>query len=218
MKALKYGMALILGLGMLVCGAQAQASSKQSGDIEIRQESGLPYVPNAEEKVKPQPSQEQRGIPTPKNIEDLLMKEAYGQAVTEFEKFLAKSKTKSCDLTYLAYTFYDRLCWMDESNVSVYKQEKNRYINEFQEECGNTVEAYVMKNQEMELINWDSTVVWMTKAIEIEPSMGSLYTTRGSALWQLGQVNEACADFKKAMETDGAAAEMYNMQCKNLPQ
>ena len=215
MKALKYGCALLLGLSMSGLSAFAHASSKQSGIIEISAVSD----PDAKTKKQPQQSsqEDQRGIPTPKNVEALLMGGEYSQAAAEFENFV-KTKTQSCDLIYLACMFYDRLSWMDEANGTIYKQKKMQYINKFQAECGNTVDAYMMKYQEMEPKNWDSAVDWMTKAIAVDSSMGSLYTTRGSALWQLGRMKEACADFKKAMETDVVAVDMYNMLCANLPE
>ena len=211
MKALKYGLALVLGLSMLGLDAFAHASSIVSN---------VSQMPDANTK-KQQPQQssqeDQRGIPMPKNVEALLTEGNYSQAAAEFENFV-KAKTSSCDLIYLACMFYDRLSWMDEANGAIYKQKKMQYINKFQAECGNTVDAYIMKYQGMEPKNWDSAVDWMTKAIAVDSSMGSLYTMRGSALWQLGKIKEACADFKKAMETDVVATDMYNMQCANLPE
>lgn len=225
MKALKYGLTLILGLGMLGFSAQLQAqSSKQTKKVtpaNAQTSESVKAVENAPvEETSPVVAKEpDRGIPTPKAIEDLLMQQNYTKAIEEFEKFIATAKGDTCDLLYLPYTFYARLNFMNPSQSSEYTRKMNYYMAEYQKQCGNSVEAYMLKAQESTPRIPDSTVVWMTKAIEIDSTYAYLYSVRGEALWQLARKKEACVDFEKAvaLNNDSFAAEFVRMNCANLP-
>lgn len=227
MKALKYGLTLVLGLGMLGCGAQAfaQASSKQTKKVASATVSQPSSENMTSAMVEEGPSpivakEPDRGIPMPQAVENLLGQRDFTKAIEEFEKFIATSKGDPCDLLYLPYTFYGRLMWMDTSRVFEYQKKQKYYMSEYQKKCENTVEAYLMKDQSSNPRIPDSTIVWITKAIEIDSSYAMLYSVRGEALWQLQRKKEACADFEKAVElnNDSFAVEFYRSNCRNLPE
>lgn len=217
MKALKYGMALVLGLSLSVCGAQvfAQASG-QTQEVTPNNPNTLPEVPAASQTgqvAQQAEEQPQRGVPTPKAIEKMVDNGEYDAAVKEFEKFMKTAKGNPCDLIYLPYTFYDRLRMEDTSKTAFYQQKADMYINKYLQTCGNTVDGYLLKESVGERIP-DSTVARMTKAIAIEPNYAMLYTMRGDALWQLERTQEACADYAKAKELgDEYATMMVNTNC-----
>ncbi len=205
---------------MLGMGAQAfaQASKQTKKVVSSNQETLSENVAlDTQQAIKKEPD---RGIPTPKFIEDLLMNQEYNKAVEEFEKFIKTAKATPCDLLYLPYTFYSRMESVDNARKVVYRQKKQYYIDEFQSACGNSVEAYIMKDQESNPRIPDSTVQWMTMAIAVEPTYAALYSIRGEALWQLQRKKEACVDFEKAIElnNDGFAVEFHKMNCLNLPE
>ena len=140
----------------------------------------------------------------------------YETAVKEFEKFIKTAKGNPCDLIYLPMSFYMRLIDTDTSKTESYKDKVDFYFDQYMKTCGNTAEAYLLKNARMESQNFDSTVLLMTQAIALDPTYANLYFTRGSALWQLQQTEKACADYKKAKELDASYANNYDMQCVEL--
>ncbi|MDE5559358.1 MAG: tetratricopeptide repeat protein [Bacteroidales bacterium] len=224
MKALKYGLTLMLGLSMLGFSAQAQ-SSKQTKKVvpsNAQTSESFEAVENAPAaEISPAVAKEpDRGIPTPKAVEELLMQQNYTKAIEEFEKFIATAKGDSCDLLYLPYTFYARLNFLHPSKSSEYTKKMKYYMAEYQRKCSNSVEAYLLKDDMTEPRIPDSTLVWMTKALEIDSTYARIYSIRGEALWQLQRHKEACADFEKAKElneNDSFATEFLRMNCANLP-
>ena len=223
MKALKYGLALMLSLSMLGFNAQAQSSKQTKKVVPSNAETSAEVIAAANAPVEEISSvvakEPDRGIPTPKAIEDLLMQQNYTKAIEEFEKFIATAKGDACDLLYLPFTFYARLNYMDEAKSAEYTKKMNFYRNAYFEKCANSIEAYLLKDQMTEPRIPDSTVVWMTKAIEIDPAYAYLYSLRGEALWRLERKQEACADFEKAIElnNDSFAVEFHRTYCADIP-
>lgn len=216
MKALKYGLTLLLGLS--VCGFGTRVSAQASGqtaEVVPANANPLPDVP-ATQTTAPTQQQEQpqRGVPTPKAVEALVNNGEYTKAVEEFEKFIKTVKGNQCDMSYLPYTFYDRLLVEDTSRTAYYQEKVKFYADKFLSTCSNTVEAYLMKDSQANPRIPDSTIVWMTRAISLDKNYAILYTMRGEALWELKRTKEACADFEKAVGmNDGYAKEFYDMNC-----
>lgn len=194
MKAWKYTLTLFLGLGMFGFGARVQAQTVQPA---TDQDAGHP----------------QRGIPMPTPIETMMETGDFAKALSEFEKYTKTLKSNPCDVTYLNYVFYSRMSWSDTAKAAFYQEKSDSYADQFLQACGNTVEAYLLKDRKMMQKDPDSTVAWMTKAIEIDPSYDVLYMLRGSALWELKRTEEACADFKKAKEMTELYGEYYDTNC-----
>lgn len=185
MKALKYTLTLFLGLGMLGFSARLQAqATRQDNDVR-----------------------------PPAYIEDLLAKQAYAKAVTEFEKYIGSAQGTACDLCYQSFMFYNRLLGEDTTKTGFYQEKVDFYINQYLQSCGNTVNAYVLRANRMDPQDFDSTVVWMTKAIALDAAYADLYLMRGYALWQLQRTKEACDDFKKAKEIDEFYGDYYDTNC-----
>ncbi|MDE5606435.1 MAG: hypothetical protein K2I68_03940 [Bacteroidales bacterium] len=217
MKALKYTLTLILGLGMLGFSARVQAqASGQTSEVVPAHATPLPEVPaqvQDEQPAQQVEEQPQRGMVTPKAIEELMDNRDFESAIKEFEKYMKTAKGDPCDLIYLPLSFYERLRMEDASKTDLYQSKMDYYTNQFLQTCGNTVDGYLLKESLGERIP-DSTVASMTLAIEIEPNYAMLYTMRGDALWQLNRTQEACADFKKAMELkDEYAIHFYKINC-----
>lgn len=217
MKALKYGIALMLGLGMLGCGARAFAqASGQTREVTPANPTPLADVAPAATQSRPDSPKPlpERGIPTPRAIEDMVTNKQFAKAVSEFEKYMKTAQGTPCDLIFLPFTFYNRLLMEDTANPALYQEKVRFYVDKFLQTCGDTYEAYVLKDNIIEPRVPDSTVVWMTAAIKLEPKDPNLYISRGYALWQLGKTKEACADYAKAKELDAPFyGDYYDMQC-----
>lgn len=203
MKALKYGLTLMLGLSMLGFGArlQAQVASGQTADVVPATPVALPDVlPADENEDEQEEEQPQRGMVTPKPIEDMVSRGEYAQAVAEFEKYMKTASGDPCDLLYLPYSFYDRLQFEDTANTAVHKETRDKYLAKFYKTCSNSPEVYVLKDRMSDPRTPESTLEYMNKALAIDPNYAQLYSMRGDALWALGRKEEACADFKKSQE------------------
>lgn len=212
MKALKYGLALMLGLSMLGFSARVQAqSSGQTAEVVPAHATPLPEVPAVQEQTPPQDVQadeelQQRGMPTPREIEKLMDKGDFETAIKEFDKFIKTAKGDPCDLIYLPLSFYMRLS--EEDTANSYKGKVDSYLNQFMKTCGNTVDAYMLQER-VDYQGPAKTVERMTQAMKYEPDYVVLYTMRGDALWQLNRAKEACADFAKAKELGDDSASMF---------
>ena len=195
MKALKYGLTLILGLSM-VCGAsvwaQEAGQAAQTGS-EWRPKHEAPRLPDA--------------------INNLLTSGAYTKAEAEFEKYMKTVKFDACDMIYVPYMFYSRLLEEDTTSTALYQEKVDAYANQYLQSCGNTFEAYMMRINKTDPQDFDAIVTLVTAAMQIEPDATFLYGMRGSALWQLQRTEEACADYKKAKELDESYADYYDTQC-----
>lgn len=204
MKALKYGLTLILGLSMLGFGTrlQAQVASGQTAEVVPATPVALPEVPPADEDngQEEEEEQPQRGMVTPKPIEDMVSRGEYAQAVVEFEKYMKTASGDPCDLLYLPYSFYDRLQFEDTANSAAHQETRDKYLAKFFKTCSNSPEVYVLKDRMSDPRTPESTLEYMNKALAIDPSYGQLYSMRGDALWALGRKKEACADFEKSKE------------------
>lgn len=197
MKALKYGLTLLLGLSVCSFGTRvfAQASGQTAEGQSVTEQAS-------------------RGVQMPETIMKMLDNGDYAKAVMEFEKFNKVAKGTPCDLKFLPFSFYYGLLGVDTTRTAFYQEKVDYYLGQFMQACGNTVEAYVLKESMMEPKNYDSTVVWMTAAIKLDPNYAHLYLTRGVALWELGQTKEACADFEKAKELNPEFADYYQNNCE----
>lgn len=188
MKTLKYGWTLLLGLTVLGFSMRVQAQTAGQQNNE--------------------------GVRIPAYIGDFVDQQAYGKAVMEFDKFIKTAPGDPCDLLQLSFMFYNNLLQEDTTKTDFYKNKVNSYRDQYLQSCGNTAYAYMLKNEQMDPQNFDSTVVWMTKAIALDATNGNLYLTRGYALWQLQRTEEACADYKKAKELDDEFyGSNYDTQC-----
>lgn len=219
MKALKYGLALVLGLSMLSFGVQAFAqASGQTQEVTPANPNTLPEVPAtvAMGQPDPQAAQSQRGVVTPKQVEDLIMQREFAKAVETFEKFMKTAQGDACNLIYLRYTFYDRLMEVDRDQVAAYKVKRDASIVELEKNCPNMADLYVLKVQLYGEGKPDSVVKWLDKAIELDPTYAISYGMRADALWLLQEDEKACADYKKAAELNDQPARMrYAERCAN---
>lgn len=175
MKALKYGLTLVLGLTVLGFSARVQAQTAGQQNNE--------------------------GVRIPAYIGNLVDQQAYGKAMVEFDKFIKTAPGDLCDILRLSFMFYNNLLQVDTAKADSYKGKVDSYRDQYLQSC-NTAYAYLLKNEQMNPQNFDSTVVWMTRAIALDATDGNLYLTRGYALWQLQRTEEACADYKKAKDLD----------------
>ena len=218
MKALKYGLTLVLGLSMLGFSARVQAqASGQTANVVPAHAAALSDVAVEQDGLTAQQAEEQpqRGIPTPKAIEDLMDQGDYETAVKEFDKFIKTAKGNPCDLIYLPMSFYDRLAVEDTSKTDYYKAQAKSYLDKYMQTCGNTADAYLLQER-FDKQTPEVTVTRMTQAIKLDPDYIMPYTVRGNALWALGRTNEACADFTKAKELGDADAVVFlSINCGN---
>ena len=219
MKALKYGLTLALGLSMLGFGARLQAqSSSQTAEVVPAHATPLPDVAPvmATDQPEAQMEPQDRGIPVPKEIEELIAKKDYENAVKEFDKFIKTAKGDPCVLIYLPLSFYERLAMEDKSSMSASYQEKAKsYMDKYMQTCGNTADAYLLLER-FDKKTPEVTVTRMTEAIKLDPDYAIPYAARGNALWLLNRTTEACADFAKAKELgDAYAVSFLRMNCGN---
>ncbi len=220
MKAWKYGLTLVLGLSMGL-GAQvfAQASG-QTQEVVPNNPNTLPEEPAAtagQDQIDQQVDEPQRGVPTPKVIENLVDKQEYAKAVEEFEKFIKTAKGNPCDLIYLRVSFYDRLALEDTSKAKAHQTKRDGFIKELEGKCAQMPDLYVLKARLDSDQSPEAAIRWMTKAIAVDPSYSFVYDMRGNAYWMLGQTEKACADFKKAKELDSNYTNYYyDTQCPQL--
>lgn len=220
MKTLKYGLTLMLGLGMLGFSARLQAqASGQTADVVPANAQALPDVPQMQVQGAPAQQAEeqpQRGIPTPKAIEALMDKQDYETAVKEFDKFIKTAKGNGCTLNYLRYTFYSRLQMEDREHAADYQAKRQAVVADMEQQCPDMPETYIAKTQLYGDGKPDSVVVWMDKAIEFDQTLGMCYSMRADALWLLQEDEKACADYKKAVELNDQPSKMrYMERCAN---
>lgn len=202
MKALKYGLTLVLGLAMLSgTGVFAQVAEPAAQASEASQ-AGSAWLPKHE------------APHLPDMIDKLLTAQDYARATSEFEKFLKASKFNECDIINVSYIFYSRLLEADTTKTAFYQEKVDAYANSFLQSCGNTFEGYMLRESRQNPRIPDSTVAWMTAAMKLEPEAPILYGMRGEALLELGQTEAACKDLKKAMELDANTyADYYDTHC-----
>lgn len=210
MKAWKYGLTLVLGLSM---GLGAQVFAQASGQTAVvtpENPNTLPEISSTMGQQSEMSSQgEQRGIPTPKYIEDMVTEGKFVEAETEFNKFIKKAKGDPCNLLYLRMSFYARLMRDDVANAQAHQTKRDEYIAELEKTCPNMADLYILKatidpNQTPENI-----IYWMNKAAEVDKSYSFIYSMRGEAYRVLGQTEKACADFKKVKELDPDYTNYY---------
>lgn len=219
MKALKYGLTLVLGLSM-GWGAQAFAqASGQTQEVVPNNPNTLPEVPIVgSQDVDSLDEHPQRGVPTPKAIEDMIRNKEFAKAVSEFEKFMKKANGNPCDLIYLRVTFYGNLRHVDTNAIQIeqYKAKEEQYISELEKKCPNMPEIYVIKAflESNDGENQEILIQYLTKAIELDNEYSMGYSMRGNAYWNLGQTEKACADFKKAAQLkDQMGLMLYQQNC-----
>lgn len=218
MKTLKYGLTLMLGLTMLGFGARLQAqSSSQTADVVPAHATPLPDVPAATAVGNGQVADEpQRGIPTPKAIEELINKKDYESAVKEFDKFIKAAKGDACELIYLRYTFYSRMMIEDMAHAADHKAQREACIEDLEKQCPNMPETYMVKTHVHGDGNPEAVLKWMDKAIEIDPKFAAAYIVRADALWLLQEDEKACDDYQTAAEMGDRPAQIrYRERCPN---
>lgn len=156
----------------------------------------------------------ERGIPTPPHIETLLQDGQITEALSEFEKFkIAQQKAKASPyhLLYCEMTIYYQAQSGDPKNGEKYAQKAESLRQELIKSYPNVSDTYILQIDED--TPDDKIVELTTKAIELDPDNTSAYDYRGRALFKLGQIKEACADFEK-LPWKGNMPEMW--QCKDL--
>ncbi len=208
MKALKYGLTLVLGLSM---GMGAQAFAQASGQTQ----EVIPNNPNTlPEVVGPQsetsmPSGEQRGIPTPKYIEDMVTEGKFVEAETEFNKFIKKAKGDPCNLLYLSMSFYARLAREDSAKAQEHQTKRDEYMAKLETTCANMSDLYILKATTDANLTPERMIYWMDKAAAVDTSYSLIYSMRGEAYRALGQTEKACADFKRVKELEPDSQNYY---------
>lgn len=231
MKALKYGLTLMLGLSMLGLSAnlQAQSSGQTAAVVPTNADhlsSNLAADTNEVEDVFllgdgrvgviVQEESAQRGIPTPNVVNDLIINKEYSQAVEKFEGFMKTAQASPCDLAYLQVTFYDRLMEEDPENKAFYQKSRDASIEQMESKCQKMAELYILKDRLDPDQSPETTIAWMDKAISVDSHYGTSYVLRGDAHWALGQTEKACADYKKAMElNDAVGSGNFAARCLN---
>lgn len=215
MKALKFGLTLMLGLSM-GCGAQAFAqSSGQTAAVTPNNPNTLSEVPVAGEAVQDASQAEyQDALRPPMTVENLMGEGKFTEAVAELDKFVKSGQGDACYRMYVAYQTYTSLMNFDANQAAGYAQKRDALKAEMEKKCANSAVTYIMKAQQAGQTP-GMVVTLMTKAMEIDPKLELCYELRGNALWQLGQSKEACADFAAGAKTGNPAlSSLYNTYCR----
>lgn len=213
MKALKYGLTLMLGLTMLGFGARLQAqSSGQSREVVPQNPNPLPEL---EATAATEPDGEYRdALRTPVIIDNLMGSGKYAEVVTELDKLVKSGEGDPCHRMFIAYQTYISLKNFDPAQAEEYAKKQDVVKAELEKKCANSAVAYIMKAQESQG-QPAQVVALMTKAIEIDSTLEMCYALRGNALWQLNRAEEACADFAKGAETGSPLLEtLYSTYCR----
>lgn len=216
MKALKYGLTLILGLGMLGFSARVQAqASSQTAEVVPANATPLPDVPVAQE-GQILGEEMQRGIPTPKYIEDMVTEGKFVEAETEFSKFIKKAQGDPCNLLYLRMSFYARLMRDDMANAEAHQAKRDSYLAELEKSCPNMSDLYIYKASMDPNPTPEKIIYWMDKAAAVDDSYSLIYMMRGDAYRALGQTEKACADLKKVKELNPDYQDyFYDSMCSD---
>lgn len=157
---------------------------------------------------------EQRGIPTPKYIEDMVSEGKFVEAEAEFNKFIKKAQGDPCNLLYLRMSFYARLMRDDVANAQAHQAKRDGYIAEMENTCPNMADLYILKANIDPNQTPENIIYWMNKAAEADASYSLIYIMRGEAYRALGQTDKACADFKKVKELNSDYQDyFYDTMC-----
>lgn len=216
MKALKYGLTLMLGLSMLGFSARVQAqTSGQTANVVPAHATPLPEVQLAQQSAMSQEG-EQRGIPTPKHIEDMVAEGKFVEAETEFNAFIKKAQGDPCNLLYLRMSFYTRLMRDDVANAQAHQAKRDGYLAELEKTCPNMADLYIFKASMDPNQSPENIIYWMTKAAEADASYSLIYIMRSDAYRALGQTEKACADLKKVKELNPDYQDyFYDTMCSD---
>ena len=175
MKALKYGLTLMLGLSMLGLGTRVQAqSSGQTQAVTPEHPNTLADVQPAQQSTMTQGGV-QRGIPTPKYIEDMVSDGKFVEAEEEFNKFIKKAQGDPCDLLYLRMSFYARLMRDDIANAETHQAKRDGYISELEKTCPNMVDLHILKASMDPSASPENIIYWMDKAAAVDTSYSLIY-------------------------------------------
>lgn len=145
---------------------------------------------------EPQP---EKGIGPPEIVERLLREEKYAQAVQAFEYFgdTIQGEYERCYLLYAYVLFYNYLIGMDRPQAVEYRAKRDARLAEMEKQCPDYIEFLLMKVYLAE--NPQEVVKWTTAAIAVKPK-AAFFLSRANALWEMGQTEKACADYKQAAE------------------
>lgn len=215
MKALKYGWALFLGLSLSVCGsAQLFAqSSGQSREVTPQNPNPLPEVPVATAATEPQ-GEYREALRPPVIIDNLMGYGKYAEVVTELDKLVKSGEGDPCHRLFMAYQTYASLMNFDPDQAEEYTKKQEVTKAELEKKCPNSAVVYLMKALESQG-QPAQVVTLLTKAVEIDSTLGLCYELRGNALWQLNQPEEACADFAKGAEMGNPGSKaLYGTYCR----
>lgn len=161
---------------------------------------------------EPQP---EKGIGPPEIVERLLMEEKYAQAMQAFEYFgdTIQGEYERCYLLYAYVLFYNYLIDRDRSQAVEYRAKRDARLAEMERQCPDYIEFFLMKVYLAE--DPQDVVKWTTEAIAVKPK-AAFFLSRANALWEMGQTEKACADYKQAAERqhpDGGT--LFTERCAN---
>lgn len=140
----------------------------------------------------------QRGLSMPQSISDLLWGGKASEAISEFEKLKPElqKQADAYDLLYLEMTLYRNAQMADAANAAQYKSRYESLLQTIYKKYPKNSDTYLLQ------IKPESTpeevVDLTTKAIEADPTNLGAYYMRSDALRQLGRMEEAEADARKA--------------------
>ena len=138
-----------------------------------------------------------RGIPTPPHITTLIQEGKIQEALNEFETFKTmqqKKRADAYDLLYCEMTIYEQLSMLPGVNKE-YAQKMEILKQEIITKYPNRSDSYTLQ---IELNTpTDKVIELATKAIELDKENVAAYNYRGTALFKLGKIKEACADLEK---------------------
>lgn len=217
MKALKYGLTLVLGLSMSVCGGTQlfAQSSRQTREVTPQNPNPLPEEPAIDAAWQEEPQGEYRDALRPPVIIDNLMGAGkYTEVVTELDKLVKSGEGDACHRLFMAYQTYASLMNFDAAQAEEYTKKQNEVKVELEKKCANSAVTYLMKALENQS-RPDAVVALTGKAMEIDSTLELCYELRGHALWQLNRAEEACDVFAKGAEQGNPVlVSLYSTYCR----
>lgn len=206
MKKMNLILLLFTGMAMgtgLVFGQSSAASSKEVFPVnnepvaepsQTQQEAmqDEPFPPESEI-IMPQ-----RGIPMPKNVEELLLAGKSDEAVAAFETYKSSlRRVKKSDLMFLELMVYDMAAHftMTEEPDSAYLAKTEEIRAEIIKKYPKLSDTYLLQVTPED--DPEKIIEFATKAIDADETNEYAYEMRASALYRLEKTKEACLDLEK---------------------
>ncbi len=220
MKALKYGIALCIGL---LAGAPVLAqSSGQSGEINPKS-NNLQDFEETREHINGSPIPQglldaqkfDRDMHFPDDVRLALEQGHYAEAVAKMDAFVKKTKEDPCKVALMCCNLYAGIRWTEPK----YKADMMAALALAETKCTKSSDLYIWKIRIFGDEQPDSVMTWLNKAIEVEP-YPDIYYRRGEVYLQMGEVKKACADYKQAFDGGYMSAQdrIFSMCGEGAPE